>query len=74
MKEQEIHRQKAQVQALHEECRRQQQQLQKLEVEKENYNKDAMDTKHRCIEQVRQYILEHSVLRQCVCVCVCTCV
>lgn len=44
---------KMQVVALQEEVRKQQQQLQRLEVEKEGYNKEAMDTKHRCIEQVR---------------------
>ena len=47
-----INEQKMQVTGLQEEVRKQQQQLQRLEVEKEGYNKEAMDTKHRCIEQV----------------------
>ena len=50
--EQKMQGLKMQVTGLQEEVRKQQQQLQRLEVEKEGYNKEAMDTKHRCIEQV----------------------
>ena len=53
MKEQTMQRLQMQVQALQEETKKQQQRIQRLEVEKEGYNKEAMDTKHRCIEQVR---------------------
>ena len=53
IKEQTMQRLQVQVQALQEETKKQHQQLQRLETEKEGYNKEAMDTKHRCIEQVR---------------------
>lgn len=35
-----------------EEAKKQRQLIQKLEMEREGYSKEAMDTKHRCIEQV----------------------
>lgn len=53
MKEQNIQRLQLQIQALQEETKKQHQQIRRLEMEKEGYNKEAMDTKHRCIEQVR---------------------
>ena len=53
--EQKMQGLKMQVQGLQEEVRKQHQQLQRLEVEKESYNKEAMNTKHRCIEQVENH-------------------
>ena len=53
MKEQTMQRLQMQVQTFQEETKKQQQHIQRLEVEKDGYNKEAMDTKHRCIEQVK---------------------
>lgn len=53
MKEQAMQRLQLQVQNFQEEAKKQHQLIQKLEVEREGYSKEAMETKHRCIEQVR---------------------
>ena len=59
MKEQSIHRLQLQIQTLQEETKKQHHFIRRLEVEKEGYNKEAMDTKSRCIEQVRQTTHKH---------------
>lgn len=61
MKEQNIQRLQLQIQALQEETKKQHQQIRRLEMEKEGYNKEAMDTKHRCIEQVRYLCVSHTM-------------
>ena len=61
MKEQNMQRLQLQVQTLQEETKKQHQQIQRLEVEKDGYNKEVMDTKHRCIEQARITLYPHHI-------------
>lgn len=55
IKEQTIQTLRLQLQTYQEEAKKEHQLIQKLEVEREGYSKEAMSTKQRCIEQVRQF-------------------